>query len=140
MPSAYAVLSRALKARTPFLTPIGLALGRAQLDSGLAAAALESFRSTVVEATGAASEFLVLNYCRAVLGQTGGGHFSPVAAYHAASDSALVLDVARFKYPPYFVPLPLLYDSMSAEDPSTGRARGYLRVAAAEGAAQPASP
>ena len=34
--------------------------------------------------------------------QTGDGHFSPVAGYHAGTDSVLVLDVARFKYPPYW--------------------------------------
>jgi glutathione gamma-glutamylcysteinyltransferase len=92
---------------------------------------LDAFRATVVGAASAASEFLVLNYCRATLGQTGGGHFSPIAAYHAPSDSALVLDVARFKYPPYFVPLPLLYESMRAADAATGRPRGYLKVGAA---------
>jgi Phytochelatin synthase len=32
-----------------------------------------------------------------VLGQTGSGHFSPIAGYHAATDSVLILDVARFK-------------------------------------------
>ena len=54
-----------------------------------------------------------------------------IAAYHAPSDSALVLDVARFKYPPYFVSLPLLYESMRAADAATGRPRGYLKVGAA---------
>lgn len=42
-------------------------------------------------------EFIVASYDRATLGQTGAGHFSPIAAYDSKSDSALVLDVARFK-------------------------------------------
>nr|UXP11857.1 phytochelatin synthase [Eucheuma denticulatum] len=42
-------------------------------------------------------EFIVAAYDRQALGQTGTGHFSPIAAYDHASDSVLVLDVARFK-------------------------------------------
>jgi glutathione gamma-glutamylcysteinyltransferase len=42
-------------------------------------------------------KFLCLNYNRGTLGQTGTGHFSPLAAYDAQTDSALILDVARFK-------------------------------------------
>jgi len=38
----------------------------------------------------------------------------------------LILDVARFKYPPHWVPLPLLYQSMNAIDAETGKSRGYL--------------
>lgn len=40
---------------------------------------------------------MALGYSRRTLGQTGDGHFSPVAAYAAESDMTLVLDVARFK-------------------------------------------
>lgn len=37
---------------------------------------------------------------------------------------------ARFKYPPHWVPLPMLYEAMSAVDPTTGQPRGYLRLSA----------
>lgn len=40
----------------------------------------------------------------------------------------LVLDVARFKYPPYWVPLEDLWESMSVIDPVTGVPRGYFVV------------
>lgn len=43
-------------------------------------------------------------FYRTSLGQTGTGHFSPAAAYHKPSDSALILDIARFKQPPYWAP------------------------------------
>lgn len=43
------------------------------------------------------SEFVIASYDRKTLGQTGMGHFSPVAAVDPATDSALILDVARFK-------------------------------------------
>ncbi|QDZ22485.1 peptidase C83 domain-containing protein [Chloropicon primus] len=59
--------------------------------------------------------FLCVNYDRGVLGQTGTGHFSPVAGYNEEEDLLLVLDVARFKYPPHWVKLSLLHDAMKGE-------------------------
>lgn len=71
------------------------------------------------------SSFLVVSYTRAVVGQTGTGHFSPIGAYDEASDRVLVLDTARFKYGPHWVPLELMFDALLPLDPDTGRSRGY---------------
>lgn len=38
---------------------------------------------------------------------------------------ALILDVARFKYPPHWVPLSLLWEAMDSVDATTDRPRGY---------------
>ena len=38
--------------------------------------------------------------------------------------------MARFKYPPHWVPLPELHAAMAACDPATGRSRGYLQLSA----------
>jgi glutathione gamma-glutamylcysteinyltransferase len=93
---------------------------------------LGSFRNAIVSAAEMRRRaFLVASFCRAQLGQTGSGHFSPIGAYHAASDSVLVLDVARFKYPPYWVPVRDLWRACSMADPITGRARGWFTLAAA---------
>lgn len=70
--------------------------------------------------------FLVTSFGRSSLSQTGDGHFSPIAAYHEPSDSCLVLDVARFKYAPYWVTVKDLYDAMIQEDKATGQSRGWL--------------
>ncbi len=78
---------------------------------------LESFRAQIIWSTGPESKdgadfccsFLVVNYDRSTFGQTGTGHFSPVAAYDAESDRALILDVARFKYPPHWVKVEALH-------------------------------
>ena len=51
---------------------------------------------------------------------TGDGHFSPVGGYHPEKDLVLILDTARFKYPPHWVKLSTLCDAMRALDPSTG--------------------
>ena len=69
---------------------------------------------------------LVTSFSRSALGQTGDGHFSPIAAYHEESDQVLVLDVARFKYAPYWVRVEDLYQSMRSPDPDTGKPRGWF--------------
>lgn len=73
-------------------------------------------------------ECLVVCYTREVLGQTGAGHFSPIGGYDEETDSILIMDVARFKYPPHWVPLTDLTDAMLKMDPITGKPRGYLHV------------
>jgi glutathione gamma-glutamylcysteinyltransferase len=69
---------------------------------------------------------LVVSFSRPALGQTGEGHFSPLAAYHADSDHVLLLDVARFKYAPYWVSVDDLYESMIPEDAVTSKPRGWF--------------
>ncbi|KAJ1617053.1 Phytochelatin synthase, partial [Pavlovales sp. CCMP2436] len=49
------------------------------------------------------SEALVVSYSRGAMGQTGDGHFAPLGGYHREKDLCLVLDTARFKYPPHWV-------------------------------------
>ncbi len=73
---------------------------------------------------------VVAAYDRAALGQTGSGHFSPIGGYHAARDQVLVLDVARFKYPPHWVSAERLWQAMHAVDPATGRSRGWIELRA----------
>ncbi len=73
---------------------------------------------------------VVAAYDRARLGQTGSGHFSPIGGLHSGRDLALVLDVARFKYPPHWVPVERLFHAMQSVDPTTGRARGFMTLRA----------
>ncbi|EER15823.1 hypothetical protein Pmar_PMAR003274 [Perkinsus marinus ATCC 50983] len=98
---------------------------------------LQSFRETVESWTsdgrllpscGGLEKVLVVSYDRATVGQTGNGHFSPIGAYHASTDSVLVLDVARFKYPPHWLSLPRLVKAMYPVDKSTGKPRGYIML------------
>jgi glutathione gamma-glutamylcysteinyltransferase len=71
---------------------------------------------------------MVVSFSREALGQTGIGHFSPIGAYHSGRGLALVLDVARFKYPSYWAPIDKLWASMEAADPDTGTPRGYIML------------
>jgi len=72
---------------------------------------------------------LVVAFDRQVLGQTGTGHYSPIGAYHEQSDMLLVMDVARFKYPPYWVPVSVMWEAMRTVDPETRRSRGFFLMA-----------
>ncbi|MDB5219601.1 MAG: hypothetical protein JWO86_7528 [Myxococcaceae bacterium] len=69
---------------------------------------------------------LVASFDRSAMGQAGGGHFSPIGGYHAARDLALVLDVARFKYPPHWVSAERLWEAMNPIDTVTGKSRGWI--------------
>lgn len=68
---------------------------------------------------------VVVSFHRGALAQTGEGHFSPLGGYSRAHAAVLVCDVARFKYPPYWVKLDALYQAMLPLDPATGRPRGF---------------
>jgi hypothetical protein len=90
----------------------------------------EKFRQAIKAVTRKRSsneprKLMIINYSRKTLEQTGSGHFSPIGAYHEGSDSALVLDVAKFKHPPYWAPVKLLYQSL-LESGTSGEERGYL--------------
>ncbi len=90
---------------------------------------LTDFRETVQQICAtSAGIHLVAAYSRRILGQTGDGHFSPIAGYHAQRDLVLILDVARFKYPPHWVPLPLLWQAFEPIDPTTNQCRGYIAL------------
>ena len=73
--------------------------------------------------------FIVVSFSRSVVGQSGSGHFPPLAAYDTQSDSVLILDTARFKYPPHWVKLELLWAAMLPVDPATSRSRGWAHLA-----------
>jgi glutathione gamma-glutamylcysteinyltransferase len=91
------------------------------------ASGLELWRAALAMAA-SGEAVVVASYDRAVLGQTGSGHFSPIGGYHSTKDLALILDVARFKYPPHWVPAELLWRAMEGIDPATGQARGWLVI------------
>ncbi|XP_010943665.2 glutathione gamma-glutamylcysteinyltransferase 1 isoform X2 [Elaeis guineensis] len=89
---------------------------------------INDFRNHVIKCTNSEDCHLITSYHRKILKQTGSGHFSPIGAYHAGSDMVLILDVARFKYPPHWVPLSLLWQAMDTIDEVTGYRRGYMLI------------
>ncbi|KAF9214797.1 hypothetical protein BGZ59_002936 [Podila verticillata] len=91
---------------------------------------LEEFRRDVQMVSQSSDYQLVISFSRAALGQTGSGHFSPIGGYHAGEDKVLVLDTARFKYPPFWATVAELWESLLPEDPETGLCRGYFVISA----------
>ncbi|XP_068654853.1 glutathione gamma-glutamylcysteinyltransferase 1 isoform X2 [Aristolochia californica] len=89
---------------------------------------IDDFRKHVVTCTASEDYHLITSYHRAPFKQTGSGHFSPIGGYHAGRDMALILDVARFKYPPHWVPLTLLWEAMDTTDEATGHQRGFMLI------------
>lgn len=85
-----------------------------------------TFKHSVLALSRVSGCYLIMNYDRRSVGQTGSGHFSPVTGYHALEDKSLVLDVARFKYPSHWVDLPSLYQSMKTIDEQSGLTRGFI--------------
>lgn len=59
---------------------------------------------------------VLVNYDRETVGQVGGGHWSPVGSYSDKQDAFLILDVAKYKYPPVWIPSERLFDGMSTMD------------------------
>jgi hypothetical protein len=97
---------------------------------------LEKFRELAKENLKTHGDYMLINYQRGKLGQRESGHISPLAAYDAASDRFLILDVAAFKYPPVWVPAATLWAAMQAVDSSSGRSRGFVVVRAGSAAAR----
>ncbi|KAI9330193.1 Phytochelatin synthase-domain-containing protein, partial [Obelidium mucronatum] len=85
-----------------------------------------TFKTLEASGTATSAATMVVSFSRKVLHQTGDGHFSPIGAFHEESGMVLVLDVARFKYPSYFVHVDVLYDAMKPLDKVTGKGRGYF--------------
>ncbi len=117
----------------------GLTMGQLRCLARCNGAEVESFpashsslgelRGHVIAATrGVDGPHLIAAYSRGKLDQTGDGHYSPIGGYHRGRDLVLLLDVARFKYPPHWAPLTLLWEAMQPLDPVTGRPRGYLML------------
>lgn len=89
----------------------------------------DHFRDVATRNLARPDDFIVVNYLRDVIGQQRGGHFSPLAAYHAASDRFLILDVAAYKYEPVWVRADDLWRAMAAVDSVSGRSRGFMTIA-----------
>jgi len=87
----------------------------------------DQFRDTLKEVLNDPKQMIIANYTRLGVGQLGGGHFSPIGAYDQESDSVLVLDTSRYKYPPVWIDLEVFVQAMQRND-DAGIPRGYLKV------------
>lgn len=87
----------------------------------------EEIRDSLIAALKNPQQCVLALYDRKQLNQTGAGHWSPIAAYDQESDSFLILDVAKFKYPPHWVDAQTFIESMRTTDPG-GISRGFIVI------------
>ncbi|MEO7206643.1 MAG: phytochelatin synthase family protein [Steroidobacteraceae bacterium] len=87
---------------------------------------LAAFREQLTHVNDPARRY-VINFSRAPLFGTGGGHHSPIAAYLNQEDLVLVLDVNK-KYGPWLVKPERLYEAMNTVDATAQKKRGLLLI------------
>jgi hypothetical protein len=84
----------------------------------------DEIRSKLIDSLLESEKGVLVLYHRGEIKQLGAGHWSPLAAYDVGSDSFLILDVARFKYPPVWVDASALIRAMSTVDGD--ESRGFI--------------
>ena len=90
---------------------------------------LNTLRSLLIDALADnnADSHVLVNFERTdLVDEVGGGHFSPIVAYDAEEDLVLMLDVARYKYPPLWFKLEDLWASTRRFDPDSNESRGFI--------------
>ena len=92
----------------------------------------DEFRQLAGAYLGQPGHFVIVNYLRKAIGEETGGHISPLGAYDAKADRFLILDVARYKYPPVWVKTADIFDAMNTPDAANdNKSRGFVLVTAA---------
>jgi hypothetical protein len=93
---------------------------------------VEEFRKLASAYLREPGHFVIVNYLRKALGEQTGGHISPLAAYDGKADRFLILDVARYKYPPVWVKTADMFAAMNTPDAANdNKTRGFVLVTAA---------
>lgn len=89
---------------------------------------LEIFRRVVKETCNNTFQYLIIHFRSDLIGGIPRGHISPIGAYHEATDTVLVMDVASHKGPWYWALASELYQAMSAVYDTQPQGGGYLVV------------
>jgi hypothetical protein len=85
----------------------------------------EQLRQVLIESLKDPKKIAIVLYARSIVEQDGKGHWSPIAAYDEESDSFLLMDVAKYKYPPSWIQADALIQAMKTKD-IIGRPRGLM--------------
>lgn len=89
----------------------------------------EIFRQELMAALKRNNHYLIACYDRSVLGQSGHGHCSPLAAYDKYSDRVLIMDVSRFDSEPFWIKTRDLQQAMTGNPKSFWQVdSGYIEV------------
>lgn len=91
---------------------------------------VDQFREILKAAFRQPNTYVIVNYSRNELGQGNSGHFSPIGAYNASEDRALILDVNRRRYPSVWVKMTTLHQAISTTPQGYVLPRGFLVISA----------
>ena len=135
-PQTEAILPREVLARQGMtLDQIGAILATQPVEAEVhhaAESSIDEFRKLASAYLGEPGHFVIVNYLRKAIGQQIGGHISPLAAYDGKADRFLILDVARYKYPPVWVKTADIFAAMNTGDAANdNKTRGFVLVTAA---------
>ena len=86
----------------------------------------QEMKTEVINTLDTADQYVLINYARKGVNQPGGGHISPIGAYHEASDSFLIMDVTPNKANWVWVSSEQLFTALATKD--VDKNRGYLVV------------
>jgi len=86
----------------------------------------DEVKQILIENLKTPDDYIILNYARSGLKQPGGGHISPLAAYHKESDSFLILDTAPNKADWVWVKSEVLIKAMRTFDKKENR--GFVSI------------
>jgi len=97
------------------LEPSGYTATAHHVDS---TSSVAHIRQAFLDALHSPTKRVMVNFDHGPLQQIrpGGGHFSPIAAYNAERDAFLILDVAKYKYPPAWISTPQLVQALNTVD------------------------
>ncbi|HGJ5865618.1 phytochelatin synthase family protein [Arsenophonus nasoniae] len=87
---------------------------------------IATMKKQIINSINDFDSYVIINYLRTSLGQSGGGHFSPLVAWDKNSDSFLIMDVSNTKYNWVWVNSLDLFRAMNTSDNNNWR--GYLIV------------
>ena len=88
-------------------------------------------RNLIIDTLRHPEQRAIADFNRSTFHQEGAGHYSPIGSYDKATDSVLILDVAKFKYPPFWVTVADLLRSLQTVDSDSGRSRGLIVITGA---------
>ena len=88
----------------------------------------KEFKESAMHALKTGKGYVIVNFDRRTMGEKGGGQFSPIAAYDATTNRFLIVDVARYMYPPVWVNGLDLWHAMKAVDTRTHEPRGFVII------------
>lgn len=79
---------------------------------------VHEIRSIFIQALQDDDTRIIINYDRGGItqGPMGHGHFSPIGAYNEKKDAFLIMDMAKYKYPPVWVPTSKLWNGIGTWD------------------------